>query len=208
MLKAFFGCNFVPASKVNYLVSTVLHMGCIEVIESIHEVSIPYSHDGRLDVIEGTWEPTECERNAAWDMYVELVTRIPIAQVKPGESSLQVCLTSLYKLFDSTREILRKYGPSVARPRTEGQVSFGYLSVKVLDIILRPFLVKWYPMLIDYESSRKSSESSREHEKKWAKYDELNRGLVEVRDALIHYATLLARASEVPSLIFEEPYEE
>jgi hypothetical protein len=173
-------------------------------IESCHEVSISYSHDGLVEMIEGIWEPTECERNAAWDMYVELVTRIPIAQVKPGESSLQVCLNSLYKLFGATREILRKYGPFVARPRSEGQISFGYLSVKILDIILRPFLVKWYPLLIDYESTRKSSVSAREHERKWARYEELKKGLNDVRDALLQYAQLLARASEVPSLIFNE----
>lgn len=177
-------------------------------IESMHEVSIAYSHSGRVDTIEGIWEPTECERNAAWDMYVELVTRIPIAQVKPGESSLQVCLSSLYKLFEATREILQKYGPSVARPRSEGQMSFGYLSVKVLDIILRPFLVEWYPLLIDYESTRMGSESAREHERKWARYEELKTGLTEVREALLQYAQLLARASEVPSLIFcDEPEE-
>jgi hypothetical protein len=173
-------------------------------IESCHEVLITYSHDSLVETIEGIWEPTECERNAAWDMYVELVTRIPIAQVKPGESSLQVCLNSLYKLFGATREILRKYGPFVARPRSEGQISFGYLSVKVLDIILRPFLVKWYPLLIDYESTRKSSVSAREHERKWARYEELKKGLDDVRAALLQYAQLLARASEVPSLIFNE----
>ncbi len=173
-------------------------------IESSHEVSISYTHDGLVETIEGTWEPTECERNAAWDMYVELVTRIPIAQVKPGESSLQVCLNSLYKLFDETREILRKYGPTVARARSEGQISFGFLSVKVLDIILRPFLVKWYPLLIDYECTRKGNISAWEYERKWAKYEELKKGLSEIRDALLQYAQLLARASEVPSLIFSE----
>ncbi len=173
-------------------------------IESTHEVSISYSHDCLVETIEGIWEPTECERNAAWDMYVELVTRIPIAQVKPGESSLEVCLNSLYKLFGATREILRKYGPSVARPRSEGQVSFGYLSVKVLDIILRPFLIKWYPLLIDYECTRKGAISAWEHERKWARYEELTRGLSDVREALLQYAQLLARASEVPSLIFND----
>lgn len=173
-------------------------------IDSVHRFSISYSHGGLVETIEGVWEPAECERNAAWDMYVELVTRIPIAQVKPGESSLRVCLNSLYKLFGATREILRKYGPSIARPRSEGQISFGFLSVKVLDIILRPFLVKWYPLLIDYECTRTGSVSAWEHERKWAMYDELKMGLSEVREALLQYAQLLARASEVPSLIFDE----
>jgi hypothetical protein len=79
-------------------------------IESPHRVMISYSHDGIVDSIVGIWDPTECERTAAWDMYVELITRIPVAYVKPGEGSLRIGLSSLYKLFDASREIMRQYG--------------------------------------------------------------------------------------------------
>lgn len=175
-----------------------------KMIKSVHRVHISYSQDGRIGTIEGLWEPTESERSAAWDMYVEIVTRIPVAFVVPGEGSLQVSLSSTYKIFGATRDILRKYGPEVARPRAEGQISFGCLSVKVLDLILRPFLLKWYPRLTEYESTKKATESSYDHERKWDCYQELSQELIQIRDALLQYAQLLAQASEVPSLIFDK----
>jgi hypothetical protein len=173
-------------------------------IQSAHSVHISYSHDDTEDAIKGFWEPAECERNAAWDMYVEIVTRIPVAFVAPGEGSLHVSLSSTYKIFEATREILRKYGPAVARPRAEGQYSFGCLSIKVLDVILRPFLLKWYPLLTEYERTRQTTESSYNHERKWERYQELSQELSRIREALLQYAELLARASEVPSLIFDK----
>ena len=131
-------------------------------------------------------------------MYVEIVTRIPVAYLKPQMGSLRIGLSSLYKLFDVTREILRKYGPSVARPRIEGQLSFGYLSIKVLDSILRPFMMKWHPLLAEYEHVKKRSDSPQDHEKKWARYGEFNKAMNEVSETMMQYARLLALASEVP----------
>lgn len=84
-------------------------------------------------------------------MYVEIATRIPAAYVKPEIGLLRLGLSSLYELFGVTRAILRKYGPSLARPRDEGQPSFGYLSIKILDLVLRPFIMKWHPLLAEYE---------------------------------------------------------
>ena len=165
--------------------------------ESACNVSIPYSQDGLMKTIEGIWYPTENERKAAWDMYVEIVTRIPVAYVKPEMSLLRICLSSLYKLFDVTREILRKYGPTIARPRAEGQLSFGYLSIKVLDLILRPFMMKWHPLLAEYERTRKESDSPQDHEKKWARYEEFNKAMSEVGEAMMHYVNLLALASDM-----------
>jgi hypothetical protein len=34
--------------------------------------------------LSGTWEPDQAERDAAWELYVELVTRIAVAQLGPG----------------------------------------------------------------------------------------------------------------------------
>jgi hypothetical protein len=60
-------------------------------------------------------------------MYVELITRISVVELKPGEGLLREALSSLYTLFDTTRMILRKYGPSVAQPKGKDKLSFGYL---------------------------------------------------------------------------------
>jgi hypothetical protein len=167
-------------------------------IESTCNVSISYSQDGLTKIIEGIWYPTENERKAAWDMYVEIVTRVPVAYVKPEIGLLRINLSSLYKLFDVTREILRKYGPSVGRPRVEGQLSFGYLSVKVLDLILRPFMMKWNPLLAEYERIKTGSDSPQDYEKKWARYEEFNEAMKEVRETMMQYVSLLAWASDVP----------
>ena len=59
--------------------------------------------------IEGIWVPDKKQREAAWEMYIELVTRISVAELKPGEGLLREALSSLYSLFKTTREILRKY---------------------------------------------------------------------------------------------------
>ncbi|MDD1753468.1 MAG: hypothetical protein LUQ38_10330 [Methanotrichaceae archaeon] len=167
-------------------------------LNSAHKVSISYFDNGLTKVIEGIWYPTENERRAAWEMYVEMVTRIPVAYVKPEVGLLRISLSSLYKLFDITREILRKYGSSVARPRDERQLSFGYLSIKVLDLVLRPFVMKWHPMLAEYERTKKESDSPQDHEKKWARYNEFDKAMNEVRETMMQYANLLALASEVP----------
>jgi len=153
--------------------------------------------------VEGTWEPDESERDAAWEMYVELITRISVAELKSGEGLLREALSSLYTLFDTTRKILRKYGPSIAQPKGKNNLSFGYLAVVILNVVLRPVLAKWHPLLLDYESTKKTSVSALEHERQWDKYEELRQVLNKVRDVLIQYANLLAQVADVPSLIVQ-----
>ena len=154
--------------------------------------------------IEGTWEPNEDEQKAAWEMYVELVTRISIVKLNDDEGLLREALSSLYTLFDTTRKILREYGPSVARSKHEDNLSFGYLAVAILNTVIRPVLSKWHPLLLDYESTKTSSVSPLEHEKKWDKHNELRKKLDEVRLTLIDYANVLSDVADVPSLIIEQ----
>lgn len=153
--------------------------------------------------VEGTWEPDESERNAAWEMYVELITRISVAELKPGEGLLREALSSLYTLFDTTRMILRKYGPSVAQPKGKDKLSFGYLAVAILNAVLRPILAKWHPLLLGYESAKESPVSPLEHERQWDKNEELRGVLNDARSVLIEYANLLAQVTNVPSLIIQ-----
>src|ERR1035438_3876391 len=85
--------------------------------------------------IEGSWAPDDRERDASWELYVELVTRIAVVELKPGEGSLREALASLYSLFATTRDILRKYGPVVGRPSGRSDISFGYIAVTVLNYV-------------------------------------------------------------------------
>jgi len=150
--------------------------------------------------IKGTWEPNDQERRAAWELYVELVTRISVVELKGGEGILREALNSLYSLFGITREILRKYGPDVAKPSKKNKYSFGQLSIIILNYQLRPLLSKWHPQLLEYESTKEKDVSIKEHEDKWEKNAELREELDETRKILINYADHLAKVANVEPL--------
>ena len=151
--------------------------------------------------ISGEWAPDEAEEKAAWEMYVELVTRISVAELKPGEGLLREALTSLYSLFLTMREILRRYGPGIARGKDGGTVSFGYIAVAVLNGALRPLLATWHPALGAHEATRRPDTSIAAHEATWDQADELRAEINRVRLVMLDYATLLADVVGAQSLL-------
>ncbi len=161
-------------------------------------LNLPY-----IGSIEGNWEPNDDERKAAWEMYVELITRISVAELKPNEGLLREALTSLYSLFGTTRSILRKYGPVLAKANKDVKISFGYLAVAILNTVLRPVLAKWHPILLDYENKREPNISTLKHENIWELNEELRNEINNVRKQLIKYADLLAKVANVPLFLIE-----
>ena len=151
--------------------------------------------------ISGTWEPNDDERRAAWELHVELVTRIAVVPLGADEGLLREALSSLYTLFATTREILRKYGPDVAEPKPHGQYNFGVLAVAMLNYALRPVLARWHPALEEWESLRPPGRSRGEHEVAWDRAQELRGALEDVRIAMTEYARIMADACGVPDLI-------
>jgi hypothetical protein len=151
--------------------------------------------------VEGTWHADKDEQKAAWEMYVELVTRISVVELREDQGLLREALSSLYSLFGITRDILKRYGPGVAMPKRMDGISFGYLAVVVLNNVLRPVLAKWHPLLQAHESKNKDGISTAEHERKWKQAKELRQEINQVRLTLIEYANLLAEVAQVPSLI-------
>jgi transcriptional regulator with XRE-family HTH domain len=138
------------------------------------------------------------ERVAAWELYVELVTRTAVSGLRPQEGMLREALSSLYSLFDSVRSILRKHGPALALANEEGTHSFAGLAVDMLNHVLRPLLSKWHPLLLDYEESRPPGVSPAEHERAWARNDELRAALAGARSRLAGCARQLAAVAGVP----------
>ncbi len=136
-------------------------------------------------------------------MYVELITRISIEELQVNEGLLRETLSSRYSLFNTTRGILRKYGPVVAQSHGEGTISFGYLAVAILNTVLRPTLSAWHPLLLDYESTKEREASPLEHERHWDKSVELRNDLNNVRNILTSYANVLAEVAGVPSLVLQ-----
>lgn len=160
------------------------------------ELTVPY-----IGKIEGIWLPDEKEQLAAWEMYVELVTRVTISNVRSNDGLLRETLTSLHAIFTITRDILRKYGPDVARPDGNTQITFGYLAVVILNFVLRPILSKWHPLLQDYENKRPDGVSYFNHEQNWEYNNELRDTLSGSQMILREYAGILAKVANIPDLI-------
>jgi hypothetical protein len=159
-------------------------------------LNLPFGLGG----VEQTWEPDEDERRAAWELYVELATRVATVPLQPGHGSFREALTSFHSLFGSTGEILRRYGPGVARLKEGGSASFGILAVTVLNKAVRPLLAEWHPALQDREDQRPVAKTRVEWERGWERYDDLASAISEVRRTVDQYGALLAEVAEVPPL--------
>ena len=88
----------------------------------------------KIAEIEFSFEPAD--RDAAWELYVEMLTRI-VTQPLPAEvGDEQTALDSVFSLFPTTREILRRRG--------QGAVNFSKVAIPVLNQVVRPFTAKWH----------------------------------------------------------------
>lgn len=150
--------------------------------------------------IAGSWVPSDPERLASWDLYIELITRISVIELPEDEGILRESLTSLHTLFNKTRDILHKYGPDILHTSDSDEMSFGYIAIVVLNYGLRPLLTKWHPLLQDWEDRRAATVSRVEHERNWKHNKELRDALNNMRAILIEYATILSKVADVPDI--------
>ena len=76
------------------------------------------------------------DSDAAWELYVEMLTRV-VTQPLPVETGdEETALDSVYSLFPITREVLRRRGRRA--------ISFTKIAVPILNQIVRPFTAKWH----------------------------------------------------------------
>ena len=93
-----------------------------------------------LRYAEAEFTYAEFDEMAAWEMYVELITRITTRPLPLGEGDEKAALDSVYSLFPTTRALLKTYG-------RKGQ-TFSKLAVVVLNQVIRPFTTKWHGVAI------------------------------------------------------------
>jgi hypothetical protein len=89
-----------------------------------------------LKFLEMEWKPQDADRNAAWDLYIELLTRITTQPLADEHGDESAALKSIYDLFGLTREILHKHGPGCGQ--------FARVAIPVLNQIIRPFTADWH----------------------------------------------------------------
>ena len=130
----------------------------------------------------------EDDKDAAWELYIEMLTRI-VTQPLPSEAGdEQTALDSVYSLFPTTREILRRRGRST--------IQFSKVAIPVLNQVVRPFTAEWH---------RKSiADAFDDHDQRAEFRDSLEALQVELRN----YNRLLANIAGVEDLTDLEPISE
>jgi hypothetical protein len=88
-------------------------------------------------VLEMEWEPKDPDRKAAWELYIELLTRIATQDLAPDHGDEATALKSIYDLFGLTRQSLKAH---------HGCDEFAKIAVVVLNQVIRPFTAKWHKL--------------------------------------------------------------
>jgi len=84
--------------------------------------------------LEMEWIPRVEDKNAAWEFYVEMITRITTQPLLLGRGMEQTAVASIYQLFPLTRGILKTQGRYC--------INFTKVAVVVLNQVVRPFTSK------------------------------------------------------------------
>ena len=88
--------------------------------------------------LETEWNPQTADQNAAWDLYIEMLTRIITQPLPDHAGDEKAALDSVYSLFPETRRIIKHYGRDC--------INFTKIAIVVLNQIVRPFTARWHPI--------------------------------------------------------------
>ena len=139
-------------------------------------------------IVNATWEPQDEDRTAAWEMYVELLTRITTQPMAESDGDDKTALDSIYSLFPTTREILRRNGP--------GCIKFSQIAIVILNQKIRPFTAKWHRISLE----------SGFHEPKVI--NQFREELKQLQIVLRNYSGLLSELADVEDLTKLEKVDE
>ena len=128
--------------------------------------------------VEISFKPAD--KDAAWELYIEMLTRIVTQPLPSDVGDESTALDSVYELFGITREILRRYG--------SGTIQFSKVAIPVLNQVVRPFTAKWH---------RESLAGAFDHE---SKRKEFREELAALQEDLRNYNRMLADIAEVEDL--------
>jgi len=82
------------------------------------------------------FRPNDIDKDASWEMYVEMQTRIITQELADDSGDEKTALDSLAKMFELTRAVLKKYG--------RHSPEFSRIALFILNDQIRPFTAKWH----------------------------------------------------------------
>ena len=91
--------------------------------------------------LDADWEPLDADKDAAWELYTELLTRVTTQELPIEHGDEQAALESVFKVFGLTREIIKGNG--------RGCIEFTKIAVLVLNQVIRPFTAKWHRLSVE-----------------------------------------------------------
>jgi hypothetical protein len=92
------------------------------------KISAPY--------LEMEWKPQDEDKAAAWELYIELLTRTATQPLNPTHGDEKAALDSVHSLFAITRQVLKD--------NTRKCTEFTKIAIVVLNQAIRPFTAKWH----------------------------------------------------------------
>ncbi len=97
------------------------------------KISLPY--------LQMEWKPNNADKNASWDLYIELLTRITTQPLPVKHGDEKTALDSIYSLFSLTRSIIKSHKRDC--------IEFTKIAIIILNQIIRPFTAKWHKISIE-----------------------------------------------------------
>ncbi len=122
----------------------------------------------------------DTDKKAAWELYIELLTRITTQPLNVEHGDEATALQSIHSIFPITGEILKKYGAE--------SVEFAKISIVILNQIVRPFTAKWHKLSLEGAFKNK------------IECKEFREELEELRSKLIIYSRMLSEIAGVEDL--------
>jgi hypothetical protein len=90
--------------------------------------------------LEMEWNPSDPDKDAAWELYIELLTRITTQPLSEEDGDEETALQSVYALFGLTRSIIKTHGRDCRE--------FTKIAIVVLNQVIRPFTARWHKVLV------------------------------------------------------------
>jgi hypothetical protein len=141
----------------------------------------------------------EVERQVAWELHVELATRVAIVPLAPDGGLLVEAVASLSELVARCRESLRGHRPSPDGSSVNHQVEAAAREL-LLDGV-EPFLVRWRAPLLAWRSGKPAGVGDAEHERSWDRAADMRADLDRLATQLRPVANRLAELAGAASLL-------
>jgi len=130
--------------------------------------------------LEMEWNPQDEDKAAAWELYIELLTRITTQKLDDNHGDEKTALTSIFSIFSITRDVMKNNGRHC--------IEFTKIAIIVLNQIVRPFTAKWHGLSVSGAFDDPS------------KCEEFRQELVELQRVLRLYTKMLADMAGVEDL--------